>query len=504
METSKPVLRPYQAQSKSSISKKFREGHKRIILCLPTGGGKTVVFSDMIATAVSRNRNIKIGVFTDRKALMEQTFAALNRIRVVPGVYDANVKPKQSVHGRVVICMLETVKGRYKRYGEQVKHWIGDFDLIIMDEVHKSSFNKMFDMYPESYYVGATATPLAISKKNPLKNYWDDIVSEVDIPELVDEGFLSRERAFAMRAIEDSDLKMDSRSGDFSKKSQDQAFSKKKVYGDLMEVFDKKARGRKSIVFCSNVGNTIKTAEELADHADQPVFLVHSKMKKADYKKNVYGFERSSNGIMVNCGILTTGYDHPSIEVVIVFRATTSLTLWLQMVGRASRVYERKDEFILVDMGNNIDRLGMWSQPRDWIDIFHNPPAPSQNVGVAPVKECPKCLLMMAPSVMECPECGHKFKKKEEKPVKAELVEVKPKNLQVPDHLTGRFLSTLSVPELLELQEAKGYSNGFILRVLRQRGIPALTEFASLKGYHPNWVKYNAQGPYVFKDYVIK
>jgi type I site-specific restriction endonuclease len=117
-------------------------------------------------------------------------------------------------------------------------------------------------------------------------------------------------------------------------------------------------------------------------------------------------FANTPDAILNNIGIATTGFDQPDIETVIVNKATASMPLWLQMCGRGARPHNVKLAFTIIDLGGNCITHGLWSSPRNWSDIFHNPKKPGQ--GVAPVKECPECGALMHTAVRLC-DCGHVF-----------------------------------------------------------------------------------------------
>ena len=431
----------------------------------------------------------RVLVITDRIELFKQTWKALRKLDIEPAIYNADVKPHEVVTQRVVVAMIETLKRRYKRYGGLP---LGKFDLIIIDEAHKGNFKEVFKIYPDTRVIGATATPLASTKRDPLKNYYDDIVQTVDIPDLIEEGFLVDEQAFTMRLIDRDGLKKSS-TGDYTESSQYEAFSQRTVFAGLLQNYRDKAFGRKTIIFCPNIQMTEDVANALIQAGYPDIYSLHS--KSVENREEVLAkYHASDAGVMVNCGILTTGYDHPPIEVCIVYRATTSLPLWLQMVGRCSRISEGKNQMTVIDMGGNIDFLGRWSAERDWCDIFWNPPK-SGIPKPAPVKECPSCEAILPLRVMICPHCGHEFEAKEKETVEGLLVEVKP--------LVGRKISDMTVSDLIQLEHAKMLKPTFVWRILRTNGYNWLAEYANKTGKKKGWVYYQESGGKGYTDYTI-
>ena len=119
-------------------------------------------------------------------------------------------------------------------------------------------------------------------------------------------------------------------------------------------------------------------------------------------------FLATPDAILNNVAILTTGFDAPDTETIIMNRATLSLPLWLQCTGRGSRPTEAKKLFTIIDLGGNVTMHADWCESRDWENIFFNPPKQGKP-GVAPVKSCPECDAMLAARTMVCQYCGHEF-----------------------------------------------------------------------------------------------
>ena len=141
-------LRPYQLNAISDLRESFKEGHKRIILSLPTGAGKTVVFSEMVRMAA--DKGTKVLVLTDRIELFEQTFKAIERHNIPIQIINANTTSIDT-KAVVTVAMIETLHRR--AYNVEPA-------LIIIDECHKNSFSKLIDTHPSARVIGASATPI--------------------------------------------------------------------------------------------------------------------------------------------------------------------------------------------------------------------------------------------------------------------------------------------------------------------------------------------------------
>lgn len=460
-------LRPYQIESIDGLRGSFKEGNNRIILCSPTGSGKTVMFSEMVRLAVKRG-TITL-VLTDRIELFAQTFAALSRTGVVPQELNARTKLKDfDPAALVTVGMVETFKRRkLDNYNPK---------LIIIDECHKGNFNKVLEMYPNARIIGATATPVG----KHLFKYYQEIVQTIDIPELIDREFLSPCKAFQM--VDDfSDL--ETKRGEYTDKSLFNHFNERKLYSGVVEQWRKHAEGRKTLIFNVN----IEHAEQMTIEFNNAGILsecITSKTSKDERRMILSAFSQGLIPVLNNCGILTTGYDEPTIECVVMNRKTKSLPLWLQCCGRGSRISPGKDNFIVLDFGMNHYEHGLWEEPRTW----SLEPKKKKKLGEAPVKNCPKCEAMLSASAKECRFCSHIFPIKIDSPEEGVMIEVKP---STPSELVGRNLSSLTIDELIGLQKSKRYKPSFIWRIIRSKGVEVLKDYASKMEYKHGWVRHH-------------
>jgi len=442
------VLRPYQLDSVAQVQRAFQQGSKRVILCLPTGAGKTVIFSDIAARAAAKGK--RVAIITHRRELLSQA-------------------------GRLNSCdilMVETLNNQIKRGLD-----LGQYDLLVVDEAHIGNFRKVLEGF-EGFVIGATATPVS---NPPLKESYNAIVCPVGIEQLIAEQWLALPKTYAMHPVDTS--KLETARGEYTEQSLDDAFNRPKVYEGVVSEFAKGWRDKKAIVFCVNISATINTAEAFAKELGAGrVYAVHSKLSAYERADLIDDFITSKFGILVNCGIATTGFDCPDIEVVVINRATKSVALWLQMVGRASRRTEQKEAFTILDFGENVTRLGFWQEPRDWANLFLNPKKKGE--GVAPVKDCPACGFVAYASARVCANCGAEFPAigKTEAEVLAELKEMQYKQL---GKLEGRKIYDIAQnsADLYELQRVKKYKQAFIERVLYFANYSELQRFWRSKGY---------------------
>lgn len=466
------TLRPYQSESATLLRKvliKARTTSSRSlpILCLPTGAGKTVTFSYIAEQA--QKKGSRVGVLCHRTELIDQaketmTAYGINPLMVYYGMVQTYVKSP---------------------------HKIPDVDLWIIDECHIGNFRKFVDMIPDHIQIiGATATPIGASKKKPLRDVFTDVVCPVQINELIEGGFLSRPR-YKVWKIDES--KLEKVAGEFSEASQSKVFA----IENLIQAYND--RVGKTMIFTSSIKATMETAEAIGgdanDNGVNGIFWVHSKMKVEDRDRIVAAYKATPEATIVNCGILTAGFDEPIIETIIVYRATTSLALWLQMVGRGSRIVKGvKSLFNVYDLGGNVARLGAWEMNRDWAAIFDLQGRKLKDKE-APMKKCVECEGIIYASAKVCPLCDAVQPIKVYDPQIADSVDIIEHYSELPEHLKVKY-NEMTVSQLVERaaygspNTGRPFKNGWIINQIKERdNYPELVQqFAYIKGYAQGWV----------------
>lgn len=428
-------------------------------------------------------------ILTDRIELFQQSFAAIERAGITPEVLHA-----KSGHDHItpwtliILAMVETVSRRIRK-GLHL-----DPQLIIIDEAHKGNFTKILDIFPETRVVGATATPIG----KHFHKYYTNLVNNIDIPELVRGNFLVPCRAFQMVA-DLSDLEV--QNGEFTEQSQYKHFSKRILFEGVIEQYIDRIYGQKTLVFNCNIAH----AEEMADAFSAAGILsrcITSKTPDEERREILQYYAAGKFPVLNNCGVLTTGFDDPSIECVIMNRATMSLALFLQCLGRASRPFHNKPFFTVLDFGMNHSRHGRWDDEREWTLAEKK----KKRMQVAPQKICPTCDALLHASVRECPFCHHQFEFEGLVPQEGVMVEVRKLDSIIPEDLKGKRLSDCTPAELIVLWKAGSIKYALLCRILRTHGEPALREFSRHQKYKKGWLWHQLQDKSAtgYKDRVIQ
>lgn len=461
--TNKITLYKTQAKTVKRVKKQFRKGKKHILLQSPTGSGKTVMFS-FIASESSKKNN-KVLILTDRIELLSQAGGTLEKFEMSPYLIQAGTKFIDKTKS-VYIGMSQTLRNRMSK-----PVWrdfiLKNISLIIIDEAHKQEFNWLFKI-PEVaniFVLGASATPSRSGKMTQLGLQYDAIVSGTSIKKLIKKGKLLNCDIYDCGEPDLSGVAMNTAKGDYSESAMFKKYDNAKLYKGLVKNYSKLCKGQKMIVFCCNVEHAIKTAKQLNKAGIEAKFVSSKKVAPREprkwtpaneelfkerfkayklYEKYFYRlsgarkevfdwFKNTEKGVLVNVDIATTGFDEPSLLVVALYRATTSLTLYLQMIGRGSRTYEGKSHFTVLDFGGNKGRFGPYDIDRDW-GLWHE--ETKSTGGVPPMKICGEdskfnkivgagkvkdgCKRLILASYSLCPFCGFKTPKID-KTVEADL-----------------------------------------------------------------------------------
>lgn len=464
-------LRNYQEKCISALRSGLKSNLYRQILCAATGAGKTVMFTYMVSRAVEKGN--KCLILTDRTELLNQSKNTLNEFNLTVSKINPKVK-ELDFNKNLYVAMAQTLKRRIKK--EDYKDFIYSLDLIIIDEAHKQESDFIFEYINEKCIViGATATPLREGKQKALKEFYSNIVNEIQISELIELGFLANPISYGV-PINLKGIK--TKQGDYDQNQLAKMYEETKLYDGVYENYIKYCNNKKTLIFSPNVAGSLLLVDELnkkglnCKHID-----ANTKQNNREYILD--WFKNTPNAILSNVGILTTGFDEPTIEVVILYRATKSLPLFLQMVGRGSRTTPTKKDFTILDFGNNIKRLGFWQHDREW-----NLNKKKKKDGIPPVKECPQCIYIMPASIMQCPECGHEFEKSEKEIEEQEIVILE----KLTYNQIKQKLKTATFRELDLIAKAKGYKKGWIYHNLKTE--EDLIEYAKYKGYNKKWVQH--------------
>lgn len=361
-------LYPFQDQAVTNIFNQLIELplNANLLFQLPTGGGKTIIFSE-IAKRFIEKFNRKVLILTHRIELGKQTSNVLTEAGITNKIINSEVKqlPQQS-HYQSFIALVETLNNRLQDNDQ----FIEDIGLVIVDEAHNNSFRKIFHYFKDVNILGVTATPLSSNKKLPLYQTYQSLIVGESISNLITQGYLCEGQTFSYD-VNLSSLRVGN-NGEFTVGSHEQLYSQVIMQSKLIDAYEELGKGKKTLIFNAGI-LTSRSVYEAFKTKGYPVRHLDSTFSDKERVETLEWFRKTKDGILTSVSILTTGFDEPEVEVIFLNRATKSLTLYHQMIGRGSRVLPNKKTFNIVDLGNNSRRFNLWQYPIDWNHVFTSP-----------------------------------------------------------------------------------------------------------------------------------
>ena len=365
----KKQLYDYQKKDLEHIFERFANcpPDYKLLYQLPTGGGKTVIFSEITRQYI-KEKSKKVLILTHRIELCYQTSSMLTEFGVRNMIIDSKVKEvSPDDDHNCYVAMVETLNNRLQDKTVEFK----DLGLVIIDEAHYNSFRKLFKYFEKSFLLGVTATPLSSNIKLPMKDNYDELICGSSIGYLVNNGFLAKATTFTYDVGLGS-LKVGI-NGDYTVKSSELVYGNIAMQSKLLYAYRERSVGDKTLIFNNGINTSKQVFITFQEAGYENIKHLDSKMSKTERNEVIEWFRTTDNAILTSVGILTTGFDEPSIKTIIMNRATKSPTLYYQMIGRGSRSLPNKKDFKVIDLGNNAARFGLWTDEIDWQKIFRAP-----------------------------------------------------------------------------------------------------------------------------------
>ena len=406
-------LRPYQEEIINEVRLLMRLGKKRIQIQAPCGSGKTLLTAYMFKTAAQKNKSCWF--ICHRRELIIQAMETFHKIQLPFGIIGAGFYEdnKQLVQ----ICGIQTLLNRYHRFAPP--------SLIIHDESHHvmaKSWEKLFNLYPDAYHIGLSATPERLDGKG-LGKYFQELVLGPKVEWLIDNSFLSKYKMFAPGNINLTGVH--TRMGDYVKSEITAIVDKPTITGDAIKEYKKRAPGKRAIVFCISIEHSRHVVEQFnnaginSEHVDGET---DANTRDAAIKR----FKDGKTMVLSNVDLFGEGFDVPNAECGILLRPTQSLGLYIQQSMRTLRPYPGKTEAIILDHAGNCSRHGLPCADREWsLDGRAGRVGNSEDSAVK-IKICPKCFAAQKPGQSQCEYCGMGFdaKPREVEQVAGDLVEI--------------------------------------------------------------------------------
>lgn len=456
----KVTLRPYQEAGVSQLRAEYGGGRKAVLYVLPTGGGKTVVFSH-IAEQAARKGN-RICILVHRQELVSQSSESLRAIGVEHGIIAAGTP--MNLAPNVQVASVQTLVRRLRMIPDD------HFQLLVIDEAHHAvagSWATVIDHYARAKVLGVTATPERLDGKG-LRDKFQSMVLGPDTRWLTDNGFLAPAKVFAPPS--DLDFKaMRHRMGDFDMDDAEQQVSRAKFIGDVVAHYKRHLMPGTAIAFCCSIRHAQAMAETFLANGVRAAAL-DGNTDKDTRRQMIAQLGTGQIQVLCSCQIISEGTDVPTVGGAILVRPTESLSMYLQQVGRCLRPAPGKTHAVILDHVGNVERHGLPTDRRDW---SLNGRIKNDTKSAPPCKVCPQCFAVVASAATQCDECGHVF----ESNVKAaevrddiNLVEITAEEMER-RRLRKRQVSQARTREQLEeIAAERGYKLAWVDNILRARG----------------------------------
>lgn len=440
---SRPILRPYQIELVDEIEMSFTFLYEAPLVVLPTGGGKTVVFCQIVANRVDAGQ--RVWIVAHRQELIAQASGVLKDFGIRHGIIKAGVTPNPG--RRVQVASVQTLTRRVRGMEPP--------DLIIIDECHHStapSYRRIFNTFPRADLFGVTATPCRLNGAG-LNAVFDTMILGPTNTVLTEAGFLSPARYYAPPKKADFS-KVRISKGDYERHELEVVMDEDSITGDAVEHYKRLCDGVPMLVFCVSVAHAHHVAEQYRA-AGYRAAAVDGAMSDEDRKDRIGGLGTGNYQIITSCDLIGEGLDVPIVTAAQLLRPTQSPALHLQQIGRVLRPCEGKESAIVLDHVGNTAKHGFASTDFQW--SLEGLKKKGTSEATIATRTCPECYSVH--KVMKsCPYCGFEYPVKprtmtSKKVIDGQLVEVE----QTKEERQAELKNTRSLKDLIALAKARGY-----------------------------------------------
>ncbi len=408
-------LRDYQREQLAEIAAAMHAGCRRILVQLPTGGGKTHEIAALVVAACLAD--LRVLILATRTRLVRQLHERLAGFGVRHGVVAASLPELRDFSALIQIASADTL---CRRALVDRRIPLPPADVVIFDEGHLSTAEtrlRLLESYPDALRIGFTATPARKSGRS-LDAAYSRLILGPSIRELTAAGMLVPLRIFNTPLVTAKELKAlpKDADNDYQTAALGELLSRPKLVGDVLENWTRIAAGNRTLLFCVNKAHG---AALLADFLRQGVRaeMLTDEDDEATREEVIGRLERGETCVVVNCFLMSYGVDIPSVECIVLARPTRSLTMYLQMVGRGMRPSPEtgKRDCLLIDHGHVVETLGLPQSDFGWsLDGTRNMNREalerSRKITPEAMRTCGECSAVWVTSEQghACPECGWK------------------------------------------------------------------------------------------------
>lgn len=340
------VLRPYQTEALEAVLSSEAKGISKQLIVLPTGSGKTVIFSHL---PMIRKESTPMLVIAHRAELLHQ---AKNKIQQMNPNLIVEIEQAENIAGKVDV-VVASVPTMGRANSDRIEKFPKDyFKTIIIDEAHHAAaptYRKIVDYFQPNLLLGVTATPQR-SDSTRLIDVFQEIVYYKTIEDLINQGWLTRLMGYRIKT--ETDLtEIEVSDGDFIQSQLQDAVNNPKRNASIVAAYQQICKERKTLVFAAGVQH----AKDLALSFTKSSILAEVILGETPDEERsaiLQKFRNNEIKVLINVGVLTEGFDEPSVQAIILARPTKSTLLYTQVVGRGTRLDEGKENCLIIDISD--------------------------------------------------------------------------------------------------------------------------------------------------------
>jgi len=449
------TLRPYQLDGIARIRQAFGPDRCRAPLyVLPTGGGKTVIFSHIAYGAQAKGNRVLI--LTHRIELVDQISGSLANAGVDHGYIAAGYTKRSAL---TYVANIQTL---VRRLGETPAP-----DLIIIDEAHHAraaTWESVIRHWPNAKLLGVTATPMRPSGEG-LGTIFDKLIVGPSPAELIAGGWLAPPIVFGPETVDTSGLH--TRAGEFVTSESEELVNTPAITGSALEMYRSKTDGLPALAFCVSVQHAHDVAKQFRD-AGYSAMALDGGTDREIRRGVVKDFRDRKITLLASCDLFSEGFDCPGVHVGIMLRPTQSEVIYRQQCGRILRPEIGKERAWIFDHCRNWERFGLphWDRATPWTLNGEDQPKKKKATSV---KVCPNCWAAMQSAARKCPECGYLFvpKPREVEQREGKLAEITPEEVarrQEKRRLAFEQSKATTPEQLAEIFRHRGYKGDLLGR----------------------------------------
>lgn len=401
--------RSYQTEAVGSIYSYFQSNTGNPVVAMPTGTGKSVVIAMFLESIYRAYPYQRVMVLTHVKELIKQNYDKLIDLwpTAPAGINSAGLGKRDTMQ-QIIFAGIASVAKKAVQFGH--------VDLVLIDEAHlvsptdetmyRAFLNGLTEVNPHLKVIGFTATPWRlghgkITEDGIFTDVCFDITNMNAFNRLIAEGYLAPLVPKHTKTLLDTDG-VHMRGGEFIQSELQTAVDRDEVTSAaLREAMEAGSERKHWLIFCAGVEHATNVADMLTTMGIACA-AVHSKMPDSERDRIIADFKSGKLRAVANNNVLTTGFDMPGIDLILMLRPTASPVLWVQMLGRGTRPSPGKENCLVLDFAGNTRRLGPINDPVV-------PRKKGQKGGEAPVKLCGSCATWNHASVRHCVHCGTEF-----------------------------------------------------------------------------------------------